>query len=67
MHNAYKNFPWESTVWLPRLNYTICPAMEVYSFIMYQAIPGFMFDAILKITKSKKRFVKHIIVIWCSF
>lgn len=54
---AYKQFPWQKTIWMPRTNYTICPFMELMTIILYQAIPGFIFDSFLIVIKSNKRFV----------
>lgn len=60
MNEVYNQYPMESCIWLPRTNYTICPFMEFWLIILYQLVPGMIFDIGLTLTKSDKRFVFYI-------
>lgn len=51
----YQKFPWIKAVWLTRTNYTMCPFMGLYYTIVYQVLPGIIFDIFLRITGSKDR------------
>lgn len=53
--NAYYQYPWKKSVWRCCTNMTLCPLVQLYSTIVYQVIPGFLFDMGLWIRGSKDR------------
>lgn len=52
---AYYKFPWKKSVWRTCTNMTMCPVVQVYSTIVYQVIPGLLFDTGLWVRGSKDR------------
>lgn len=47
MTEAYQQYPWNKTIWYPRTNYSNSQLVQIYMTLMYQFIPGCIFDSIL--------------------
>ncbi|KAJ6641422.1 Fatty acyl-CoA reductase wat [Pseudolycoriella hygida] len=59
MREMFEEYPSCNALWLHRPNSTSCPFMYAWLTILYHAIPAFIFDIYLKLTKSKFRLMPN--------